>query len=81
MSAPFVWAGRRCDTTIGELLDAVCAIPDAATGAEFMDAYRAVTDHADENIGYIIGYVEPAARRRALYARLGVAHPIFGGAP
>ena len=35
---------------------------------------------ARQNIGYIIGYVEPKEERDRLYQALNVSHPIFGTA-
>ncbi len=78
-AAPFVWHGEQVDT-LGGLLDALCLADREGDVAEFMAAYRAHTEHADANIGYLIGYVEPRARRLALYEAAGVRHPIFGAA-
>ncbi len=75
---PFVWAGQPLDT-IGELLDAICAVPDDATAADFMAAYRAHTPHADSNAGYVIGYCGDE-KRAELYERFGLGHPVFGRA-
>jgi hypothetical protein len=77
---PFTWRGIP-RPTIGDLLNAVCALTDREEAARFMDAYRAVNDHADANIGYIIGYIEPASRRQELYELVAVQHPVFGGTP
>lgn len=88
---PFVWEGADC-STLGTLLDAVRALPDAEKGAEFMAAYvenlraNSVDDPetiARANVGYIIGYVggmdeESVAERGRLFELVGARHPIFG---
>ena len=74
------WNGKSLDT-IGDLMDAMLAIDRASDAAEqaaaFMSAYRAESEHADPNIGYLTGYCGPekAARLRELF---DVSHPIFG---
>lgn len=78
-----MWRGERLDT-LGDLMHAVRAIYDLPVGEregvaqEFKKAYRAVNEHADENIGYLSGYFSfsdmPEVMR--LFA---VEHPVFGG--
>lgn len=78
----FVWHGREL-ATIGDLEYAMWLIfqlpaPERQERAtEFMREYRAVTEQADTNIGYLTGYFVPkeADEMRALF---GVEHPIFG---
>lgn len=78
----FIWQGREL-VTIGDLNYAMLQIfqlpaPERQErAAEFMREYRAFTEHADTNIGYLTGYWGPkeAEEMRALF---GVEHPIFG---
>lgn len=76
----FVWRGKPL-ATFGELLDGACRAQRDGRASEFLAAYRAHTENADENLGYLIGYVEPAERRRELYAAFNLNHPVFGGTP
>jgi hypothetical protein len=72
----FIWKGKRLDT-VGDIVDAVYKIDTEAEGAEFMRAYRAAEpQHADENAGYVIGYMGPAAVRQRAWRLLGVRHPV-----
>lgn len=73
---PFTWQGKPL-ATMGALLDGATEAQRDGQATEFIEAYRAYTMHADHNIGYLIGYVEPAERRRELYAAFGISHPIF----
>jgi len=77
--APFTWDGKPLET-IGALLDGATQAQREGRATEFIEAYRVYTPNADANLGYIIGYVEPAERRRQLYAAFNIGHPIFGGA-
>lgn len=80
----FTWQGDPL-TTIGDLSDAMCRI-DAIEDEEerqrtadvFMEQYRAHTEHADSNIGYLTGYYghDQMVRMLRLFA---TQHPIFGG--
>lgn len=76
----FIWKGEPL-RSIRELLDAMFAIDHAEEAAFFMAEYRKANEHADQNAGYILGYVEPPERRRAMYELFMVSHPVFGGAP
>lgn len=62
---PFVWKGKSLDT-IGELLDAVAACESREEAERFMAEYRAVSPHADVNIGYIAGYCSPEECKQIL---------------
>lgn len=66
---------------VGQLLDAMFAIDEPAEAERFMAEYRAVNDHADANVGYVLGYVEPPERRRQMYALFQATHPVFHGVP
>jgi hypothetical protein len=67
--------------TVRDLGDEMCRIADGpepeARAREFLEAYRAVNEHADANLGYLTGYY---SRERAdgLLKLFGVQHPIFG---
>lgn len=77
---PHMWKGKEL-RTLGELMDALFAINHAEEAAYFMAEYRKVNEHADSNVGYCLGYVEPPARRKQMYALFQAKHPIFGGTP
>lgn len=79
-SEPFVWDGKPLET-IGQILDTATKAERDHRATEFLAAYRANSEHADANLGYLIGYVEPAERRRELYAAYDLNHPVFGGRP
>jgi len=73
------WKGRALKT-IGDLMTHgidKCATPEEAQ--EFMRLYRAETEHADANIGYLSGYYG-AEKMRRIQQWFGCAHPIFGRA-
>lgn len=74
------WEGRPV-TTLGDLLSAAGQAQIKGKASEFLAAYRDSTEHADANLGYAIGYVEPPERRAELYAAFELTHPIFGGQP
>lgn len=67
--------------TIGDLFDRAGKAVDEGHAQEFLAAYRAVSEHADVNLGYVIGYAEPRERRQALYEAFNLSHPIIGGRP
>jgi hypothetical protein len=69
------WDGKPLGT-IGELLDAVCAVGSRDEAQRFMAAYRAETGHAAANIGYIAGYCDPETCKR-IWDWFSCAHPIF----
>lgn len=73
---PLVWKGEEIGA-MGEVIDAVCACRSPEEAREFRDAYRAVNEHADENLGYMTGYLDAATARR-FRDWLEVSHPIFG---
>jgi hypothetical protein len=72
----FIWRDKSLDT-IGDLMDAMGAIDSDDVAREFMQAYRAVSPHADENIGYLTGYYG-ATEAQEMRRRFDVSHPIFG---
>ena len=71
------WKGKEL-RTIGDLMTYginKCATPEEAQ--EFMRIFRAETEHADANIGYLSGYYGSDDMRR-IQQWFGCAHPIFG---
>lgn len=79
-SQPFTWEGRDAGT-VGTLLEEACRAEREGKAVAFLRAYRAHTPHADANLGYIIGYLEPAERRSKMYAAYDLMHPVFNGRP
>lgn len=73
----FTWNGEST-ANVGDLFSAMCVAFDEGRAAEFMAEYRRHSEHADSNIGYIIGYAEPAEKRDAMWAAFQVRHPVFG---
>lgn len=79
MNAKFVWDGKPVDT-IGDLFDAAVAATDSGQAQAFLTAYRAANEHADDNLGYVIGYAD-TDRRKAMYEAFDLTHPMIGGRP
>lgn len=73
----FAWEGRSAGT-IGDLLKEACRAEREGKASAFLDAYRATNPHADANLGYIIGYLEPPETRQRMYRAYALQHPIFG---
>lgn len=73
---PFWWQGKQLET-MGEIMEAAQQIRTKATAKKFMEAYRAITPHADKNIGYMTGYYSPKTMAK-LQRLFEVSHPIFG---
>jgi hypothetical protein len=83
-----LWNGKELET-YGDVADAmgeIIAMTDEVSGrrkqraAEFMRAYRADSEHADANVGYLCGYYGHDQMVEALNL-FGVSHPILGDAP
>jgi hypothetical protein len=70
------WNGKTIKTA-GELFDAAASCHTQAEADEFLRLYRASNEHADANLGYIIGYGDEDTRKR-LYGLFRMGHPIFG---
>ena len=75
----FFWKGKPLGT-IGALLDGAVDAEKEEQAPEFLAAYRAANEHADANLGYIIGYLDEDSRRR-MYAAYDLTHPTLGGRP
>jgi hypothetical protein len=77
----FEWKGKQV-LTIGQIGDAACALTTPEEAAEFLAAYKAVNQHAEANIGYLMGYYGDEERSRVyrLMDQAGkvVVHPVFG---
>lgn len=63
--AIFEWKGSDLPT-IGDLVNALAALESREEAEQFMVAYRAHTDHADVNVGYVAGYCSPETMERIL---------------
>lgn len=76
-----MYNGLPQDLTIGKLLDTALACETKEEAERMLFDYRTENpEHADANLGYVFGYVEPPERRAALYALFeGIEHPVFGG--
>lgn len=79
MSAPHVWNGKHV-ITIRDLFDTALEAAKAGKAAEYLADYRAVNEHADANLGYVIGYADDDTRR-LMYEAFDLNHPVFGGRP
>lgn len=80
-TAPFVWKDQEI-TTLGETLSVVSGIidrDDKQEAQEFLAAYREFSKHADNNIGYGLGYLGHDQMVKGLRL-FDVRHPVFGGA-
>ncbi len=75
-----MYDGLPANLTVGKLLDTACACETKDEADRMLADYRAENpEHADQNLGYVFGYVEPPARREALYDLFdGIRHPVFG---
>lgn len=73
-----IWNGKEI-RTMGDTLDAFVKCESQEEIQKLMDLYRADSQHADANIGYMLGYLSEAEARR-IRSWLGpkVSHPIFG---
>lgn len=84
MSAPFIWQSKELRTMgdIGNAMQRIYDLPDNGarqrTADEFMEAYRAISERADSNVGYWTGYTTPETMAGMLRL-FGVQHPVFGG--
>lgn len=64
---------------IWEFLTLATKIETEEDAKRLLERYRAFEPrYADQNLGYIFGYVEPPSAREKLYKLFPVNHPIFG---
>ena len=67
--------------TIGGLFDTALWAAQNGKAEAFLSAYRAVEpEHADANLGYVIGYGSPESRD-LMYRAYDLTHPTLGGRP
>ena len=76
---PTVWKGKTI-TTIGDLGEALTQLQSEEEGLEFMTLYRAQSQYADINVGYMSGYYDHETMVR-IQQFTHTAHPITGYAP
>ena len=74
-----VWKGKTI-TTIGDLGEALTQLQSKEEGLEFMTLYRAQSQYADVNVGYMSGYYDHETMVR-IQQFTHTAHPITGFAP
>jgi hypothetical protein len=70
------WNGKTIRTA-GDLFDAAASCATQEQADAFLTGYRAENEHADANLGYVIGYGDEVTRER-LYGLFRIGHPIFG---
>ena len=71
------WKNKEL-VSVGDLTDVIEKITTREEAQEFLQCYRGTGNvHADQNIGYILGYFSNEERER-LYGLFGTPHPIFG---
>lgn len=64
---------------IWKFLDLATKIDTEEDAKRLLERYRAFEPKfADENLGYIFGYIEPPSLRAKMYKLFPVNHPIFG---
>ncbi|MCU1591582.1 MAG: hypothetical protein JWP11_2838 [Frankiales bacterium] len=66
--------------TIGGLFDTAPWAAKAGRAQDFLAHLRAESEHADANLGYVIGYGDEDSRR-LMYEAFDLAHPMVGGRP
>jgi len=75
----FKWKGEEF-SSFSESFSKALSLPskEAKEFAQgFMEGYRNMTEYADNNVGYFIGYYDGAERSK-LQKLFKVVHPIFG---
>lgn len=60
------------------ILDLCCKVTNEEEAKHLIARYKETNEHAEENLGYAFGYVEPKAKRIKLHKLFKVVHPIFG---
>lgn len=61
-----------------DILDLCCKVKTEEDAKRLIEKYKSVIASAEENLGYMFGYVEPASKRAKLHKLFKVIHPIFG---
>ena len=75
----FEWKGKKYNS-FPETLNKVLSLPKVEAekfAGKFMKGYRKISEFADSNVGYFIGYYGSPERRK-LHELFSVDHPIFG---
>ena len=67
-------------STIGGLFDTALWAAKNDRAQAFLAHYRAESEHADANLGYVIGYGDENSRR-LMYEAFDLTHPMLGGRP
>lgn len=76
-AVPLVWKGAEL-RTMGDTMDALLACKTREEAQDFMATYKAVNEHARENVGYALVYYVDGQRLRELQEWCAALHPIFG---
>lgn len=66
--------------TIRGLFDTALWAAKNGRAQAFLAHYRAESEHADANLGYVIGYGDEDSRR-LMYEAFDLSHPVLGGRP
>lgn len=75
-----IWDGEPV-RTIGDLFNTALKAAREGRAAEYLANYRAANpEHADANLGYVIGYGSEDTRRE-MYEAFDLTHPALGGRP
>lgn len=72
----FTWNGKSVSTN-EDIMNCMNSIQTESEARSFLDAYRSVNSHAEENLGYLTGYFD-SEKATALRKLFGVKHPVFG---
>lgn len=74
-----VWKGKELETIrdLMSAMDEIYARKDKDDATKFMDLYRSVNEHANENIGYLCGYYDTETHA-GMMELFDVFHPFFG---
>lgn len=72
-----VWRGKVL-ATLGDIMNAVVAVKTQAEADQFLEAYRSINAHADDNIGYLLGYLSREEATR-LFTLFRTPHPMLSG--
>lgn len=72
------WKDREL-VTKGDVANAMQGLKTEQEADAFMEVMRTAGPHAEDNIGYMVGYFSDPEVRHRLYKWLKVKHPVFGG--
>lgn len=71
-----MWKGKKVET-YGDIMEVITSVKTPEEAAEFMALYRVENEYADNNIGYLCGYLDPKEGQKKLEL-FKTSHPIFG---